>query len=187
MLRQGAAWRLDVVAGYRQLHLGDELGVDLVTAPEETFLGPGGPVTLIFDVQESLRTRNNFYGVHLGGIASATWRQWSVEGFAAVGLGVNAAELNEDVSIPPADFVYLPVHVNLAEQTCYLSTVWEGGIRIGFRVSEYCRLTMGYTGLWWWNVRRAQEQYTFTPELTIANTTTDFAAHMLSWGAELRY
>jgi hypothetical protein len=193
MLRQGAGWRLDALAGYRQLHLGDELGVGFRAAPGATILNPPAPSSPALVGSDSLRTRNNFYGAQLGGIASGTWGRFTLEGYGAVALGVNASDLNNDRTRQAliAGLAIPLVQTSVAERTGYFGTVWEGGVKVAYRVSDHVRLTMGYTALSWWNVRRAQEQYDFGPSAlftgTTTGTTTDFHAHVLSWGAELRY
>jgi hypothetical protein len=183
MLRQGAAWRLDSLAGYRQLHLGDELGVGFA-ASGSPVLPAIAPALLGSD---SLRTRNNFYGAQLGGIGSVSGKRWAVEGLTAVALGVNASDLNFDRSRSASAMgLVVPLaQTSLAERTAYFGTVWEGGVRVAYRVTDHARLTVGYTALYWWNLRRAPEQYTLGPNLS--GDTTHFHAHMFSFGAEFRY
>jgi hypothetical protein len=67
----------------------------------------------------------------------------------------------------------------------YFGTVGEGGLRLGYRLGEHMKLTFGYTALYWANIRRAQEQLTFSQTLT--GNTSNMLVHMLSWGAEFRY
>jgi hypothetical protein len=192
MLRQGPGWRLDALAGYKQLHLGDELGVGFRSAPGAPVLLPP-PAGLTLAGSDSLRTRNNFYGAQMGGIASVALGRWGVEGFGAVALGLNASDLNNDRTrqLVVAGVPGPATGVSVAERTGYFGTVLEGGVKVAYRVGENLRLTVGYTGLSWWNLRRAQEQYDFRPSAILTGsttgTTTDFYAHILSLGAELRY
>ena len=193
MLRQGPAWRLDALAGYRQLHLGDELGVGFRSAPGAPVFIPPPAGVIAYSGSDSLRTRNNFYGAQLGGISSLSWNRWTFEGIGAVALGVNSSDLNNDRTREAVvSGVPLPVvRTSVAENTAYFGTVWEGGLKVAYRVGDHVRLTAGYTGLYWWNVRRAQEQYDFRPSAVVTGattgSTTDFFAHTFSWGAELRY
>jgi hypothetical protein len=81
-------WRFEVVAGYRQLHLGDELGDQFTSS-----LTPLGlPATLIGE--DSVRTRNNFYGGQLGTISTFSWDFWSLENTWAVALGNTASDVD---------------------------------------------------------------------------------------------
>jgi hypothetical protein len=183
MLRQGASWRLDALAGYRQLHLGDELGVGFVASGAQ--LVPALAPALLGS--DSLRTRNNFYGAQLGGIGSINRKRWTLQGSTAVALGVNASDLNFDRSrsVSALGLAVPLVQTSLAERTAYFGTVWENGVQLAYRVTDHARITVGYTALYWWNLRRAQEQYTLGPNLS--GTTTHFHAYLFSWGAELRY
>ncbi|WP_439625762.1 BBP7 family outer membrane beta-barrel protein [Gemmata sp.] len=180
--RQGRAWRVDALLGYRQLYLRDELGYG--------FTATGGvpPLAGLVTGGQSARTRNEFYGGNLGVLATAGGQRWLVEGLAAVALGVNASALDFDRSVVVAatGVPAVPlVATSTRDPMTYFGTVAEGGVRIGYRVTEHARLTVGYTALYWNNVRRAQDQVTLSPALTGA--TTHFFAHMLSCGAELRY
>jgi hypothetical protein len=194
MLRQGAGWRLDGFAGYRQLHLGDELGVGFRAAPGATLINlPPGTPSPAFAGSDSQRTRNNFYGGQLGGVASLALGRWGFEGLGAVAIGLNASDLNNDRTrqVLIGGLTVPIVQTGVAERTGYFGTVWEGGVKVAYRVGDHLRLTMGYTGLTWWNLRRAQEQYDFRPSAILTGSTTGdtthFYAHILSWGAELRY
>jgi hypothetical protein len=183
LVRQGAWWRLEALAGYRQLHLGDELGLGF-NASGAQVLPALSPAALGSD---SLRTRNNFYGGQLGYVASVTCHRWTFLDTTVVALGVNASDLNFDRSLSASALgLSVPVvQTSIAERTSYFGTVLEKGVQVAFRVSDHARVTMGYTGLFWWNLRRAQEQYTLGANLT--GNTTHFYAHILSWGAEFRY
>jgi Putative beta barrel porin-7 (BBP7) len=172
--------RFEAFAGYRQLHLGDELDV--------SFRASGalaGILALTGD--DSIRTRNNFYGGQVGGIGSFTWGRWSLQGLSSVALGVNASDLDfSRTRIISVGTAALPlVQVANGGRVDYFSVAAEAGVKLGFRVSEHAKLTFGYTALYWSNVRRAQEQFNLSPTLT--GGTTHFFSHMLGWGAEVRY
>lgn len=180
VLRATDAWRIEALFGYRQLHLGDELGAQF------TAIGTQAVAPLIGD--DSIRTRNNFYGPQLGGVISTSSGRWSLQALGAVALGVTASDLDFSRTRLLAAGGGAPVplvqtatggHVN------YFGVVAEGGLKVGFRITEHARLTMSYTGLYWSNVRRAQEQFNMSPTLT--GGTTYFITHSLGWGAEVRY
>ena len=196
-LLQGPWWRFDGFAGYQQLHLGDELGVGYHSLETVVGFSPALIARVLPQGSDSVRTRNNFYGASIGGVASATIQRWSFEGYGSVALGVNDSELNHDQARQidlgynvPGPFLPLGMIrrlTSIADSTTYFGTVWEGGVKVGYQLGEHLRLTMGYTGLWWWNVRRAQEQFDPRSPENLTGTTTNFFAHMISWGAELRY
>jgi hypothetical protein len=184
VVRQSSAWRIDALLGYRQMYLRDELGTEF-TAVGQVVPPPNTPFTSGAD---NLRTRNHFYGVNTGVLTTAVWRNWMIEALGAVALGVNQSDLDFDRNrlgtVGTAVNVPLIV-VSVRDPMTYFSVVGEGGVRLAYRVNTHLKLHMGYTGLCWWNVRRAQEQPTFGQTLTGA--TTDYIAHMISFGAELRY
>lgn len=177
-------WQLDALFGYRQLYLHDELGAEFAAAGTVV----PDPLTPVLSGGDSIRTYNHFFGAHLGIIGSVTRNRWTLEGQTAVALGVNASDLNFDrtraAGIGPLGPVTL-VDNEVRDRSSYFGTVWEGGVKAWYRVGENFRVSFGYTALAWWNVRRAQEQFTLGPVPRDENT--HFLAHMISWGAELRY
>ncbi len=183
--RQGEHWRLDSLFGYRQLHLGDQLaaGFNVVSAQVQL------PFSPILSGSDNVRTRNNFYGAHIGGIGSAVWKRWMVQGLGAVALGVNVTDLDydrsRDATVAGAVTTVPLVRTSVNDRTTYFGVATESGVKVHFRVTDHARLTFGYTGLYWWNVQRAQEQYTLGP--TLSDKMTRYSVHMLSWGAEFRY
>jgi hypothetical protein len=169
--------------GYRQMHLGDEVEVAFNIIPPP----PGEFPLPVFAAQkgaDSVRTRNNFYGPHIGTIGALDAGRWKLEGWASVSLGVNASDLDYHLAPQGIEQVHHPA-VTTSGQADYFSVVAEGGVRAGFRVTDRVLLTVGYTGIYWSNVRRAQEQYSLETKPTGA--TTYLYASMLSFGAEVRY
>jgi len=182
VLRDSESWRLEALFGYRQLHLGDELGVQ--------FTGRSSLVVPLLGVigEDSIRTRNNFYGPQLGGVISTSVGRWTFQGLSAVALGVTASDLDFSRTrlLGLGNVVTVPLQQSTTGgRVNYFSVVAEGGVKVGFRITDHARLTMSYTGLYWSNVRRAQEQFNLSPTLT--GGTTYLITHALGWGAEVRY
>jgi hypothetical protein len=172
--------RFEAFAGYRQLHLGDELGA--------AFRASGGIVgVLALRGDDSVRTRNNFYGGQVGGLGSLALGRFTVQGVSSVALGMNASDLDfSRTRLATVGAVVVPlVQATSGGRVNYFSVVAEGGVRLSFRVTDHAKLTVGYTGIYWSNVRRAQEQFTLGPTLT--GGTTHFYTNMMSLGAEVRY
>lgn len=174
-------FRVELFAGYRQMHLGDELGA--------AFISRRGPAAgfLTIEGEDSIRTRNNFYGTQVGGLGSIALGRFTVQGTSSVALGVNASDLDYSrTRIARTDSVAIIAERRIeGGRVNYFSVAAEGGVRVGFRIAEHAKLTVGYTGIYWSNVRRAQEQYNLSPTLT--GGTTHFYTNMLSLGAELKY
>jgi outer membrane protease len=173
-------FRLELFAGYRQMHLGDELG--------STFRASGGLGTVLqLTGDDSVRTRNNFYGGQVGGLGSFAFGRWSIQGLSSVALGMNASDLDfSHTRLATIGTTTVPlVEMTKGGQVNYFSVVSEGGLRLGYRITEHAKLTVGYTGIYWTNVRRAQEQYNLSSTLT--GGTTHFYTNLLTLGAEVRY
>jgi Putative beta barrel porin-7 (BBP7) len=182
VLMQNSAARIDLLFGYRQLHLGDDLG-DSFTVNSATPLATNPSLI----GSDSIRSRNNFYGGQFGGVASYTWKVFSIEGLAAVALGVNVSDVDFD-QFRQATIVGVPIPLvqsSSQDRTTYFGVAAEGGLKTGVQLTRNVKLTFGYTFIFWNDVRRAQEQYTLSPTLT--GNTTSFYSHMLSWGAEIRF
>jgi hypothetical protein len=183
VLFAGDRFQFQGFVGYRQMHLGDEVEVEFTVIPRP----PGEfPLPVLADQKgaDSVRTRNNFYGPNIGTIGSLTVRRWRLEGWASAALGVNASDL--DYHLAPQGILekYHPA-ITTSGQVNYFSVVAEGGVRTGFRLTEHILLTVGYTGVYWSNVRRAQEQSSLETKPT--GGITHVYASMLSLGAEVRY
>jgi hypothetical protein len=67
----------------------------------------------------------------------------------------------------------------------YFGVVGEGGIRVSWRATDHCRLTAGYSFLYWNNVRRAQEL--FQDSSVLRARASDFTIHLFSVGLDVRY
>jgi len=180
LLVSDPAVRFELFAGYRQLHLGDELG-------REFRAGGGLGAVLLLVGDDSVRTRNNFYGGQVGGLGSLAFGRWSLQAQSSVALGVNASDLDFDhTRLATIGTVAVPlVQTESGDRVNYFSVVAEGGVRLGFRVTEHAKLTVGYTGIYWSNVRRAQEQFDLSA--TPTGGTTHLYTNLLSLGAEVRY
>ncbi len=181
LVAQSERFRFDALFGYRQLHLGDQLaaGFDVTT--------PAVPGIALMG-SDNIRSRNNFYGGQLGGVGTWTRKRLSLEGLAAVALGVNVSDVDFDRTRQAAAGVVTPIPLmssSLQDRTDYFGVAVEAGVKVGFRVNDHLKLRFGYTALYWANLRRAEEQYAFSTTLT--GKTTDFYSHMFSWGAEFLY
>lgn len=195
-LERNDRFRVDVLAGYRQLHLNDELGVNFTVVP----VGANPLLAAQLTGTDSVRTRNNFYGPQLGLCATVGGDRFWVEGHAAGALGVTASELAfarlRNVGLAPGTAPLLAAfglpagqipltQANVNDRLTYLGVVGEGGVRLNWRAAEHVRVTAGYSFLYWNNVRRAQEM--FVPGPVLRPQAIDFTTHLFNVGLELRY
>lgn len=203
--------RVDLLLGYRYLNLVDQLTFreQLVSLPGQTDV----PAGTQFAIQDRFTTRNNFHGGLIG--LSGEWRfgHFFVGGRAAVSLGVNRQTTNIDgrtVITPPggvpaayAGGLYTqPSNIGSYERSVF-AVAPEAGLRVGVQLTDFARAYIGYNFLYLSNVQRAGDQVdttvnpNFLPPRTepvagparpaYAPRTTDFWAHGISLGLELRF
>ncbi len=171
--------RLEAFIGYRQLRLGDELRRNFVSTSLVT-----GAVAVGGD---SVRSSNNFYGGQIGGLFSIVEEPWSWQITSAVAIGNNASDVDfARLRLLGVAGVALPlIFSDVGDRTNYFSLVSDTSVRLGLRVLPHTKLTFGYTALYWWNVRRAQNQYNLSQNLS--NRTTGIFVSSFNWGIEWRY
>jgi hypothetical protein len=204
LVEGGGGYRIELLAGYRQLHLSDQLGATFRAVPAG--LDAGDPRLVGGD---SLRTRNDFFGPQLGLCASTGWNRLTLEGHAATALGVTVSDLDYTriralsgaaggaplapalAGIPgaaaaPSSPNQIPLGETGASGTLtYFGVVAEGGLRLNWRATDHLRLLSGYSCLYWNDVRRAPDL--FTGSSVLRTRTVDSVTHLLSAGLEVRY
>lgn len=206
LLTRGDRYRVELLAGYRQMYLGDELR----SAFEVNPLGPVALGLSRLSGADAIRSRNDFFGPQLGLYASTGWNRLTLEGHTALALGVTASEvtfarvrgggLNPAVGpmltaagVPASATAALVTaansftlsRANAADRVTYFGAAWEGGVRVNWRLTDRVRLSGGYSCLYWNNVRRAQEE--FASGAPVRVRAVDFATHLFSAGVDLRY
>ncbi|MDY3560946.1 BBP7 family outer membrane beta-barrel protein [Gemmata sp. JC673] len=182
-IERGDRGRIELLAGYRQLHLADELNVNFSAAS----LAAAAPGTQL-NGADDVRTRNNFYGPQLGLHAATGGRAVWLEGHAATALGVTVSELDFARSrlLGAGGALALPVtQSSVSNRLTYLGVVAESGVRVNWRATEHVRVTAGYSFLYWNNVRRAQEMFVLGPVLR--PHAIDFTTHLFSVGLDVRF
>jgi hypothetical protein len=169
--------RLDLLAGYRYLHLGDTLKVSFDTS------APGSATAGRTLGGDALDSGNNFHGLQLGLAGGGRAGRFSYEAQALLALGVTADQVayHRTRVMPPAAAVVSDEVL----QGAHFGVVPEVGVKVGWHPWEHVRLTVGYNYLYWSAVRRAQDQFNLTPNLQ--SQTTGFWAQGFAWGAEVRF
>jgi hypothetical protein len=201
----GCCYRVDLLGGYRFLHLNEGVGIN----ETETGVGPNSPVPVgtTIVVNDSFHTSNQFHGGELGIDAEFRHCCWYVDVLAKVALGGT----REGVSIigntsfnggPPAPGGVLALPTNSGSfHRDDFAVVPEVGLRIGYQVTECLRAFVGYTFIYWSDVVRPGDQIDlavnpsqFPPghlagaaRPAFAFHDSDFWAQGLSFGVELRY
>jgi hypothetical protein len=163
-LYTGCFARLDALIGFRYASLRESLSVtEMVLAP------PQAPDILAAVGTDSFRTRNDFYGGQLGLTGEARYGRWFVNGYAKVALGnthesvdISGGQLALTtrpgvVSAANGNLLALPSNINHYERDKF-SVLPEGGVNLGYHVTERLRVYTGYSFLFWGPVARPGEQ-----------------------------
>jgi hypothetical protein len=208
----GCTYRVDGLAGFRYLNLEDGIHVEenLVAVPTvPMFANDHIVVSDVFD------TRNQFYGGQVGVDAELRRGRWFVGLKGKIALGDNHESLNiqgaQTITDPAGNVQVfkgglLALNSNIGHFTRdRFSVVPEVGITLGYQVTDYMRVTVGYNFLYWSNVLRAGDQIDrVIDETQIPNfgaihppagqnrpavlfKETDYWAQGLTFGVELRY
>ncbi|MFQ3591674.1 MAG: BBP7 family outer membrane beta-barrel protein [Gemmataceae bacterium] len=205
--------RVNFLLGPRYLHLAEAINIveDLQFLNDINGFQAGQRVR----VADSFRTRNQFWGGQVG--VEGRWLQgrFTVDGRARIALGVTHQDVTIDgtqtflqgVNPDPRPGGLLAVGSNIGTQRrSNFSVVPEVNVNLGYYVTDWMRLSVGYNALWWTNVVRPGDQIdrNVNPFLvpnfstvglvnngaaqpTVPFRTTDFWAHGLTFGVELTY
>lgn len=209
LLHREAGFRVDVLAGYRQMYLGDALSLNA----DATITGVPAALT----TRNSVSSRNDFYGPQLGLLLSTTRGRLSLEAHVAAAIGATVSDLdfartnaiNGSVNVPATTAALVgagvplatavPLATQLAAATnnvplgtttvantvTYFGAVAEVGMRAKWQVAQNVRLSAGYGFIYWNNVRRGPEAFTGGDVLRLR--ASDFSTHTFTFGAEFRY
>jgi hypothetical protein len=165
--QRGIATRLDLLAGFRYLHYSDS-----VMIREELLVidRPGIPPGTEFDVFDSFRASNHFYGLALGIDYSGQWKRWSFAARPQLSIGVVDRRVSiwgeTTVSVPPPNqsinqYVggLLALDSNIGDyRSSQFAVVPELDLQIGYLIHPRWRLLMGYSCLVFPGLARAGEQ-----------------------------
>jgi hypothetical protein len=201
--------RLDLLAGYRVLHLTEELTVTerLVNLTTDRGAPPGTTIV----VQDRFRTENTFHGGQVGLAGERRSGRWYLEGRALVALGVVHQVVEIDgstaVTLPgqptvvrPGGLLALPSNIG-RHTSDEFAVAPEVGVNLGYQLTEHLRASVGYTFLYLSNVVRpggvidlAVDPRQLPPQTSAAATRPalvvregDFWAQGVSLGLQLRY
>ena len=153
--------RVSALAGYRYLHVSDDLSI----AMQQTAVGGGAiPIGTTFATSDSFRAGSDFHGVDLG--LAGQWQRdrWTLEWRTKVALGgnINTSNVNGTTAITIAGvttnlaggMLALPSNIGSTSQTRF-AVVPELSLKAGYQIAPQWRLFAGYDVLYWTNVQRA--------------------------------
>ena len=159
--------RVDLVGGFRYMHLYDDVTIDESLTNLDATRGVVGEG---FEVQDRFQANNNFYGGQIGLAGEIHSGQFFIDWRGLVALGSTTRKVIISGSttfldpVPGGNPVTQPGGL-LAQQSNIgtftsnkFSVIPELGVNVGFNVSPTLRLFAGYTFMYWNNIMRAGEQ-----------------------------
>jgi hypothetical protein len=158
------AWRIDLLGGFRYLNL-REVFTFTTSSPGV----PPGPVD-IFQTKDQFETTNNFYGGQVGVRGRYGWRSWVVSGAVKFAMGAMAQSVGIDGFLlansfnglgTPQKFLggYFAQPTNIGNYNrSVFAVVPEIGLNVGYEVTSWMTVFLGYTFLYTNNVARPGNQ-----------------------------
>jgi hypothetical protein len=207
----GECLHVALLAGFRWLNLHEDLNV-----AENDQVDPTSPFLsgAAISVQDNFDTLNNFYGGQLGG--RATWQHdnWDMELCTRVALGdtheiagiAGSTSITSLGSVQRFPSGFLALASNSGRfSTDHFAVVPEVDVNLGYRITRWLRVFIGYSFLYWSDVARPGDQVDTglnrheVPTSRLAGPATgparpafsfvqsDYWAQGLNFGMELRY
>jgi hypothetical protein len=159
-------YRVDLLTGYRFLHLGDSLRVrEDLTAVGQGSVPPGTRLV----VQDSFQTSNNFHGGLVGLAGEWFGSDWSfaIRGSVAIGQSAQEASVtgNTTVTVPggaaatgrPGGLLAQSSNGGTTPHSAF-AVAPEVGLEVGYQVTSNARVHVGYSFLYLSSVMRAGDQ-----------------------------
>ena len=205
-------YRIDLLAGFRWMHLEDALDVG-----ENTQVGFGSPLFAgdSIAVRDHFGTRNDFYGAQVGLRGDFRYEHWFLDVTARVALGDSDEEVNIHgftsvtppggvAAVTPAGLLALPTNSGDHHRDAF-AVVPAVDVSAGYAFNEHVRFAVGYSFIYWSDVARAANQIdrklsvTQVPTSQLFGTpggpsrpafsfsSTDFWAQGVSFALEFRY
>jgi hypothetical protein len=148
----GASWRVDALGGFRYLRLREELSFSTSSV---SIVVPD-----IFMPTDVFGVDNKFYGAQLGVKADYTWGPWFAQGTVKVALGVMRESIDISGSLVTNDFTdfgtpqafagglfALPTNIGHHRRDRF-AMVPEVGLKLGYRMTPWASVFVGYTFLY---------------------------------------
>jgi hypothetical protein len=190
-------FRLSVLAGFRFLDLQESFDLFAASALLPTTLGIG---TLL---EDSIATRNRFYGGQIGAAADFFRGDWRLNVNAKVALGgndelvrINGTTTSTDpingTVVAPGGILSGPNNIGDHHRGEF-AVVPEVGVNVGYQITENVTVSLGYTFLYISDVVRPGEQIDHTVTFQTNNRpgvlfkNSDFWAQGINLGLQIRY
>ena len=201
--------RIDLLTGLRYYNLSDSVAI--VQNMTVTDRGNANNVTA-FDVHDTFRARNDFYGGEIGLRAQAYRGRWSLEATTKIALGGNHQTVNIDGqstvtppggSLQPPGFLAANSNIGTYQRDVF-AMIPQLNLELGYQWNCHWRAHVGYDVLYWGEVARSSDQIdvnvdtqntvfrttpvtSVTPFPAFPNRQSSFYAHGVNVGAEYRF
>lgn len=196
----GQGYTVDVFGGYEFMRLDDDLRI----SSSSTVIGGGGlPVGSTIDIFDSFDAHNEFHGGVFGIVGDFHRGCWTLSLLAKVGIG----NMNQRVSITGRTVTdtgggpavtnegLLTRSSNIGQYSrSELAVIPEIGVTLGYAVTDYFDVTVGYRFTWWSdvvlsgdavNLNVSPSQVTAQPTFTFRSA--EYYLHSLSVGGTVRW
>ena len=159
-----SAWQVDLLGGFRYLRLRENYTFS-TSSPNV----PPQPA-VIFQTKDEFEATNNFYGAQLGVRARFDWGSWFAIGTVKFAMGAMVQSVDIDGSLVTNDFNgfgapqtfsggYFAQPTNIGNHTrSVFAVVPEVGLNLGYQITQWSAVFVGYTFLYTNNVARATQQ-----------------------------
>ena len=167
---------MDLLLGFRQVGLDESLRISENLT--QTAAVAGFPAGSSFLVRDQFSTKNRFYGTQVG--LAGLWRlndAWSLgfTGKVAIGTTQQTVDINGSTTVTSGGVTQtLPgglltqAGTNIGHYTRNrFGVIPEGGVTLGYDVTDWLRLTAGYNFLYWSNVVRPGDQVNLNVNRTL--------------------
>jgi hypothetical protein len=187
-LRRSEFVTCDLFAGYRYLHLWDEVRVS------NTFTAPGTPAVRA-TVTDEFRSINQFHGPQVGLATSARlFDRLTFSTRLGVALGATVSDVRLSGTTTGGVATAGGLLVTNSNAGRYENTEFAvlptADAKFGYDLTDCLRLSVGYSFLYWSRVERAGDQIDRTLSLTrpvYPSRGTDYWVQGVTLGAEVRY
>ena len=205
-LWRGSFYKVDLLGGFRYLSLDEDLRIN----EDLTVVAVSPPVGIA--VSDRFQTQNHFYGGQVGFDTELFFGRWSLDLLTKVAMGTVAETTNisgftttattTGSTTLPGGLLALPTNIGHHERDRF-AVMPELGVKFGYDITDWMRLTVGYNLLLLSNSVRPGQQIdthvnpTFLPGSPVAVSgpalpvypghDTVFSAQGVTMGLEFRW
>ena len=182
-LWDGPSASINLVAGFRYLHLDEKLRIQEDVAVSTTAASFAGDQIGVLD---QFNTTNDFYGANVGAQAALRWSHWEALLTAKVALGdvhestviggaTGITTPGGTTTVTPGGLLALPTNSGTFHRDTF-AVVPEIGVRVDYRIGRYLHAFAGYSFLYWSDVVRPGDQIDPTINVNQVPTSKSFGA-----------